>query len=565
MPFTLYRHMFFEVLKVLAVCASVLVVVLSFAAAVKPLSDGLLGPATLVKFVLYTIPTLLGFVLPFAGAFAATLVYTRLANDNELLACMASGISHRSILAPPLIMGLVLSMGLGYLSNFVVPWFYRSATEMVEGDIVGALVRRLDDQQAFVFKDQGMVIYADRARPADIEPMTTSGLRLEREIALEGVAVARLDRRSVASPATASAARVQFYSDPKDRSIYVRVKLDNPVALDDRRRAQQQSMTTESVALRPIRLPNPVLDEPRFMSWFDLRELVRDPTRSDSIRKIVGELSAHLAEVEVRRQIGARLAASEPVTFDGWLPGEQYELRAPIAQRTEQGFELRGANGRPVVVRAFEQTGAGLAPVRRFEADRATLRIDGKDRGLDPAIRIDLEQVRVDGLGGDSSSTELAQRELDAMTWPEPLFSDQARARGVLGFDELRDRLGAVPEAEKPGVEGLTSELTEKMKRLERRVINLRHQRAASAASCALLLPLGGLLAMRLKGQSTLAVFFWCFLLAILTLVVIHASENLTSSGSGAGGLAASLAFLWSGNVLLAVVLGTVYCQVARR
>ncbi|MEM9295513.1 MAG: LptF/LptG family permease [Planctomycetota bacterium] len=563
MPLTIYRHIFFEVLKVLAISAAVLVVVLSFAAAVKPLSDGLLGPTQLIKFVLYTIPTLLGFVLPFAGAFAATLVYTRLANDNEVLACHASGISHRSVLAPPLILGLTLSIGLGVLSNFVVPSFYRAVTEMVEGDIVGVLVRKLDDKQAFVFKDQGLVIYADSAQPVDVENVVTAGLRLEREVALEGVAIGRLDGRSIGSPATASAARVLFYSD-EDRNAYVRVQLENPVALDDRRRAQRQSMSTESVTLRPIRLPNPVLEEPRFLSWLDLRKLVRDPTRSDAIQRIVAELSGELAEAAVRKRMAEQWAGGVPVVLHGWLPQERYEISAPAVTRTPEGFLLQSDGLRPVLVRAFDQTRDGPDPKRRFEADAADVRISADDQGLDPAVRIFLRGVRVvDSTTGGVN--ELAERELNAMTWPEPVFSDQAHQRGVLGFDELITQLQATPADEAGAIDGLRRQLQAKIERLGRRVVNLKHQRAASAASCALLLPLGGVLAMRLKGQSPLAVFFWSFLLAILTLVMIHASENLASSGTSAGGLAASLAFLWSGNLLLAVVLGTVYCQVARR
>lgn len=77
MPWTLYRYILRELLKVLVLTTTVLVVVLSFGAAVGPMADGLLGPVTLVKFVLYTMPTVLGFALPFAGLSRRRWCFTR--------------------------------------------------------------------------------------------------------------------------------------------------------------------------------------------------------------------------------------------------------------------------------------------------------------------------------------------------------------------------------------------------------------------------------------------------------------------------------------------------------
>ena len=70
MPWTLYRHILKELLKVMVPTTVVLVLVISFAAAIKPLADGLLEPRALVRFVLFLTPTMLQFALPFAAAFA---------------------------------------------------------------------------------------------------------------------------------------------------------------------------------------------------------------------------------------------------------------------------------------------------------------------------------------------------------------------------------------------------------------------------------------------------------------------------------------------------------------
>ena len=136
MPWTLYRYILKDLLKLLVISSLVLVLVISVAAAIKPLSGGLLGPGTMVKYVLYLAPTMLGFILPFSGAFASTLVFSRMANDNELLVCRAGGISYGMILLPVVFLGLVLTLTLFFLSNWVVPSFYRSAAFMLEKDIM---------------------------------------------------------------------------------------------------------------------------------------------------------------------------------------------------------------------------------------------------------------------------------------------------------------------------------------------------------------------------------------------------------------------------------------------
>mgnify|MGYP002626823928 CR=1 FL=1 len=90
MPFTLYRYMLWELLRLMAIATVVLIQVMSIAASIKPLSEGIFDGPTYIRFVFYMMPSMLEFALPFAGAFAATLLYCRMTNDNEILACTAS-------------------------------------------------------------------------------------------------------------------------------------------------------------------------------------------------------------------------------------------------------------------------------------------------------------------------------------------------------------------------------------------------------------------------------------------------------------------------------------------
>ena len=106
----LFRHIFLELVKVLVVTTSVLVTVIAFGAAIKPLSENLLGPLDLLRYILLATVPMLQFALPFSAAFAGVVVYHRLTIDNEIVAMAASGIPYRRVLMPAVALGLVLTV-----------------------------------------------------------------------------------------------------------------------------------------------------------------------------------------------------------------------------------------------------------------------------------------------------------------------------------------------------------------------------------------------------------------------------------------------------------------------
>ena len=114
---------FGELAKLTGLSAGVLVVIIAIGAAIKPLSDGLLDAGDAALFVSLAMVPMLAFVLPFAAGFASTLTYHRLATSNETTAAYASGISHRAVLVPAAVMGLVLALVVSGLNEQVIPRF----------------------------------------------------------------------------------------------------------------------------------------------------------------------------------------------------------------------------------------------------------------------------------------------------------------------------------------------------------------------------------------------------------------------------------------------------------
>ena len=84
-------------MKIFVLTTFALSVILCLGSVLEPIQQYGVGPGQILNLLLYFLPVTLTFVLPVAALFASTLAYGRLAGDNELDACKASGISPATI------------------------------------------------------------------------------------------------------------------------------------------------------------------------------------------------------------------------------------------------------------------------------------------------------------------------------------------------------------------------------------------------------------------------------------------------------------------------------------
>ena len=389
-PLTLWRYLLRELLVLLVATSVALVVVVSFLAAIKPLSEGLLGPGPLLRFVLYTAPTMLSFVLPFAAAFATTLVFLRMAADNEILALSASGFSYLRILAPPAALGLVLMLLLLYLTNAVVPRFYRQAAATVQADVVQVGMAQLNQGRAFEI-DRGRVLYADRAE----EKVPPNHPHIERAYQLDGVAVGELDERNrLQSTFTAQRAVALIYRDPISDAAIVKVRLRQPFYYDPLQ-GQVRQVRQDPLDLPAAVLPNPFQDKPKFFTLAELRRLEREPQRYDRIRELRDELVRAMAARRLAVDLQQSLATGQRATLRG-LSGERYVIEAPGVRRRGGELRLEGESRRPVRVRWFAPDAEpGDAPLRTLLARRAAARVEPGRVGTQPQVLMELTAAQV--------------------------------------------------------------------------------------------------------------------------------------------------------------------------
>jgi lipopolysaccharide export system permease protein len=109
-----------------------------------------LGPMEILKLIPYMIPASLPYTVPVSLLFSATVVYGRLAGDNEVIAVKTAGLSAMVLIWPSLLLAFVFSLILNHLSATFIP----------EANTAGKKVifNNLED---FFYKKLKMEKYAD--------------------------------------------------------------------------------------------------------------------------------------------------------------------------------------------------------------------------------------------------------------------------------------------------------------------------------------------------------------------------------------------------------------------
>jgi len=550
MPWTLYRYILREVLKLLLISAAVLVLLVSFAAAIKPLADGLLGPVALLKFVGFSIPTMIGFTLPFAGAFASTLVFHRLTSDNEIIACNAGGLSYLQVLLPIFCLGLVLTIGLILLSNYVVPSFYLGAARTLQRDLTRVVVSQVQQKRPIDFGE--MVLYADAAAAdVPIPPTPEGSVPVDDAFELRGVAVGRLDDRGrVSSDATADTAQVHLYA--YQGRTWVALRLNNVTYYDKQR---GELFFVESWEVPPVPVPTPLKDKIRFRSWSQLKKLEQQPEDFALVAEARDALVDQLAVERVLDSMRAGLSgqdAGEAVVLVGPRRDVSYTFSAPRATRVDSALLLEQEGLAGVTVLQMRQG----VPVRRFESPRVAIEVTPGDPDPEPRVDVEMSEVRVFDLRRAGVGTEQDELSLPRLQWPEPVYAQttqqsipalqQTALDAMTRAPVVRDEQGA----QRPGPVALALErLDYRMIQLQREIVAELHERVASSVLCTLLLLLGCVLALRFRDSLPLVVFFWSFLLAALAVVLVHTGKNMVTIVDYPQ--IAGLAVVWSGNGLL--------------
>ena len=573
MPWTLYRYMLRELVKLLTLSSVVLVFIMAVAAAIKPLSDGLLGPVSLIKFVGFMAPAMLSMALPFAGAFTATMLFNRMVADNEVQVCRASGMNYMLILLPVILLGLAVMAVMFYLSNSVIPRCCDNAEHSLEKDVLSGMVKKV--QRGEPIEHRRLILYADKANEGDPPKLDTdSGVSPQRLIALEGVVVGQVDedgriRRN------GSAQRADLLLYHAGGESWIMLKLTQPRYFgEDEQGKREWGESDKVMPLGPYLVDNPFRERISFLSWDQLRDLKTRPELYRHVRSAKQRLVAEMARRDLAWLLSRELTSDSSdgtVTLNGSRPGEKYVIRAPVVKLSGTRLELAASDSEKVQIERFEH---GLLPDRRFLANTGTVSVlmdPAEDE--EPRVSIRLLDAQVFDAKDDrfsydhgvdtarAADTERREvwRTMQQMRWPDPDgIAKPLRNRPLLELlPTVMARYEQVPE-----IRSVVDRARMQVNRLMRLSLAQIHERASLAVGCLLTIVLGAVLSIKLRGSAPLVVYFWTFVLAATAVIVTRSGDQLI--GAAALPFEVGVAVMWAGNLMVVAAILASYWRLEK-
>jgi len=145
----LRRYVIFEIARafLLALLTMSAIFVL-FLVAAKARDIGL-SPGDVIRLIPYIIPNTLPYTVPVSLLFASTVVYGRLAGDNEIIAVKTAGLSVMTMLWPTFLLAAALCAVLLYISVGWIPEFNRQAKLVIFKDLEDTVYKLLKRDREF--------------------------------------------------------------------------------------------------------------------------------------------------------------------------------------------------------------------------------------------------------------------------------------------------------------------------------------------------------------------------------------------------------------------------------
>src|SRR3984893_8687403 len=118
----LHRMILWELTKVFVMSLIGITGILLLAGIVAEASQQGLGPGQILAAIPLLIPSTLPYTIPATTLFATSVVYGRLAADNEIQAIKSSGVNILHVVKPGLVLGVVMSVATMGLYYRIIPY-----------------------------------------------------------------------------------------------------------------------------------------------------------------------------------------------------------------------------------------------------------------------------------------------------------------------------------------------------------------------------------------------------------------------------------------------------------
>jgi len=502
------------------------------------------GLATGQVFALFTltVPVMLSFTLPVATLFAATIVYGRFSQDNELLASNASGISTISLLKPVLVMGGIVTAFSLILSNFVAPQLASLGEKAIKANVSGIIYHQLQSQNYVKFKNY--LLHADHVN-SDTDM-------------LRGVVAIDTKRPGDVRVVAASTAWVKFKTN-KENETYASISLMNPAGGQTGRWeiSKMGSTTIESP-------PMPSLSEEKaaFYDWGRLLRTLREPSRHAEIHRELIRIKRDLSHDILIKDVAAAInsgreyaklqrgnqkfiikAAAAEVGFDGSVILRSSQLDTGELQGVEVTILEKGKESLRILAKSGTVRGAWS---RLAEISYASILLEGE---------VEVHNI-MDGLSdGDP------QRPGEWQRGEIPFPASVAAKTHEIDLDEIYDR---GPDTENPNILQKIKDLKEhRISKIVGEILAEIHLRLAYSLSCFLLVAMGSALGVIFRGGQFISAFAISVVPAAIVIILMIMGKQMIVNPDVP--IVAGLAAIWGGIIALIIANGFIYAHLMRK
>ncbi|MFG0329981.1 MAG: LptF/LptG family permease [Phycisphaerales bacterium] len=537
MPVLLFWYILRDLLKLLVISTAVLVTIISFGAAIRPLGDGDLRPMQILEFILLAMPPMLQFALPFSAAFSATLVYHRMSSDNEVAACASSGVPYSRLLLPAAALGVVLTIGLSFLANYISPRFWELMDRAIHVDAAEALVRSVERGEPIRAGDT--LIHAEAARKID----PPEGSDAYAALYLRGLLVVNHESGLLESSVTGRQAALTLTR--RRHYTIINANIEDVVVASARGGLQPQmgGFRTGEYAI-----PDSFHDQPKFMDVSRLKSVARSPWLYWKVDEEISKLRRWLVVRQLHEEIDARLRTTGRIELDF--------MRADAEGRGGSRYVLiAGGLGPPgnEIWPVLSPTDGSEARVIAYRRGRAVAELRSREVIMEPIVSALPTAPRISIVLKNATASDLEAAPPLVNTRPIAELTELRPETSVVDRIEslsLGDLGQVAMEYEDETPNRLLRRIDSEIAELHSVILARLHERAALSVSCVVMMMLGATLGIYLRGALPLTVYFYSFIPAIIGLVLISAGADVVRNVEG--GRPWGLVVMWSGNFVMA-------------
>ncbi len=529
MVFTLHRYIFREVLKVFCLAAVALTLMMSLGSILRPVQEYGVGPSQVIHFMGYFLPITLTFVLPMAALFATSLVYGRLAGDNELDACRASGISLLPLVYPGLILAIMVAIANLLLSFYVIPVFVQRAENSLKNDARQILFRNVQRRGYYPLPpDNRYWIYAD---DADIRNNTLAGV----------VAVENADNGEIKKIITAETAKITF--NPHEKFNEVRITAHNTYQMgpdeDAGFSAEWLSLTAEFGSL--------LGDDVKFKKIDEMKQIRLDPMLFDPVAKLARKVYSRFTAELLAQQLNETFASDKKSPFRLHTDRQIVELSAKSCTIID---EKRLQLADDVVI--VEQPLTSNQPGRTLRCQKAFLDIEGDE--LSPTLTLDIRNAKWWRAPGTENI--IARYIIRGLALPVAV-TDNFKSANILNEITPQATSTALHAQPSTTLTSLQKELQYEITQTLAQIGAETHSRLVFGLGCITLIMIGIGLGIVFKDGHLLTAFAASALPALALVTCIMMGKNITNNPQST--VLSGVMLMWAGLIVLTLLALELY------